>query len=249
MEAVALAVTVAGTVITVCRFSGPGIPVMNPAQYEASSGVSYACANNVIGLVAACYYAIWQHVRQSDAHCQAGIQQRAGMSIHARVVLNPSDRWVRPMWTGLLPPFQQDPLNAGRNTSSESASARSLAVAYSTLSKVLSALRNTSAGGSAQGAAAGGATLQQQQQQQQLLQHVPWRDSPLTRWLQEQLHAANAILVLGTVSTEVEVGAVCLNWYHLVAASEPKRQLKSTKLDTDIKLNHSSQSVVTEQQP
>lgn len=96
----------------------------------------------------------------------------------------------------------QDPLNANRTSGSESASARSLAVGYSTLSKVLSALRNTSAG------AAGtmGPAAAQQQQQQQLLQHVPWRDSPLTRWLQEQLHAANAILLLGTISPEIEVG-------------------------------------------
>lgn len=96
-------------------------------------------------------------------------------------------------------------MNGGRSSGTESASARSLAVAYSTLSKVLAALRNTSAGAGAlcQPAAAGSAA--QQQQQQQLLQHVPWRDSPLTRWLQEQLHAANAILVLGTISTEVEV--------------------------------------------
>lgn len=61
-----------------------------------------------------------------------------------------------------------------------------------------------------------------QQQQQQLLQHVPWRDSPLTRWLQEQLHAANAILVLGTISTEIEVGgtapaAVVLQGLPLIA--------------------------------
>lgn len=104
----------------------------------------------------------------------------------------------------------QDPLGAGRTSGSESASARSLAVAYSTLSKVLSALRNTSAGaasalGQAAAAAAAAASITSQQQQQQLLQHVPWRDSPLTRWLQDQLHAANAIVVLGTISTELEV--------------------------------------------
>lgn len=104
----------------------------------------------------------------------------------------------------------QDPCSAGRCTGTESASARSLAVAYSTLSKVLSALRNTSASSGALGqqaaaTAASSAAAQQQQPQQQLLQHVPWRDSPLTRWLQEQLHAANAILVLGTISFEIEV--------------------------------------------
>jgi kinesin family protein 4/21/27 len=103
----------------------------------------------------------------------------------------------------------QDPLNAGRSSGTESASARSLAVAHSTLSKVLGALRNTSAGAGSLGqvatASVASAAVQQQQQQQQL-QHVPWRDSPLTRWLQEQLHAANAILLLGTITTDVEVG-------------------------------------------
>lgn len=126
-----------------------------------------------------------------------------------------------------LAPYLQDPLNlSGRSSGSDSAHARSLAVAYSTLGKVLSALRNTSASartfgpaGPTQPAATAPASglTQQQQQQQQLLQHVPWRDSPLTRWLQEQLNGANAILVLGTVSTEVEVslaaaaaGAQCI---------------------------------------
>lgn len=99
-------------------------------------------------------------------------------------------------------------MSGGRSSGTESAGARSLAVAYSSLSKVLSALRNTSAGAGALGQQQpGGSSAAQQQHQQQLLQHVPWRDSPLTRWLQEQLHAANAILVLGTVSTEIEVRA------------------------------------------
>jgi kinesin family protein 4/21/27 len=107
-----------------------------------------------------------------------------------------------------LPWLLQDPLNAGRNSGTETASARSLAVAYSTLSKVLAALRNTSAGAGSLGQAANASltNVAGQQQQQQQLQHLPWRDSPLTRWLQEQLHAANAILLLGTISTDVEVG-------------------------------------------
>lgn len=96
----------------------------------------------------------------------------------------------------------QDPLNTNRTSGTESAGARGLAVAYSTLSKVLSALRNTSAGASC---GMGPAAAAVAQQQQQMLQHVPWRDSPLTRWLQEQLHGANAILLLGTVSPEIEV--------------------------------------------
>jgi hypothetical protein len=106
----------------------------------------------------------------------------------------------------------QDPLGIGRS-SNDNANARSLAMAYNSLAKVLAALRHSAPAAAGTGAsvavpagavgasaalAAGGLAVGQQQ-------HVPWRDSPLTRWLQERLHAASAITMLGTVSASTEV--------------------------------------------
>jgi kinesin family protein 4/21/27 len=99
----------------------------------------------------------------------------------------------------------QDPLGIGRS-SNDNANARSMAMAYNSLAKVLAALRHSAPAGGAAAApstasalANGGLAAGQQQ-------HVPWRDSPLTRWLQERLHAATAITMLGTVSASTEVG-------------------------------------------
>lgn len=105
-------------------------------------------------------------------------------------------------------PCPQDPLGMGRST--ESANGRSLAITYNSLSKVLLALRNSApataavpgpTGAAAAALAAGSQTGLQQ------LQRVPWRDSALTRWLQDRLHAAKAITLVGTVSAAAEVGA------------------------------------------
>lgn len=96
----------------------------------------------------------------------------------------------------------------GRST--EGVSGRSLAMTYNSLSKVLLALRNSAPATAAvpgpTGAAAAALAVGSQTGLQQL-QHVPWRDSALTRWLQERLHAAQAITLVGTVSAAAEVGA------------------------------------------
>lgn len=102
----------------------------------------------------------------------------------------------------------QDPLGIGRQSNSDNANARSLAMAYNSLSKVLTALRHSApAAATAQAFSATAAALAIGGLGQQQLQHVPWRDSPLTRWLQERLHAASAITLLGTVSASTEVSS------------------------------------------
>lgn len=98
--------------------------------------------------------------------------------------------------------------HGGNSRCTEAATARSMAMAYSSLSKVLQALRHSAPatalepGPTGAAAAALAAGIQNSMHQ---LQHVPWRDSPLTRWLQERLHAARRIALLGTVTTLIEV--------------------------------------------
>jgi kinesin family protein 4/21/27 len=101
----------------------------------------------------------------------------------------------------------QDPLGIGRN-SNDNANARSMAMAYNSLAKVLAALRHSApaAAGGAAAAASAASALANNGLAAGQQQHVPWRDSPLTRWLQERLHAATAITMLGTVSASTEVG-------------------------------------------
>eukprot|EP00775_Hariotina_reticulata_P006387 gene6387-6619_t len=95
----------------------------------------------------------------------------------------------------LAAPDPKDP----RSSENATAASRSLAVAYNSLGKVLSALRHSAP---AAAATAGGAPAGSQ-----LHARVPWRDSPLTRWLQEHLDKATAITLLGTVSLLPESAA------------------------------------------
>jgi hypothetical protein len=100
----------------------------------------------------------------------------------------------------------QDPLGIGRS-SNDNANARSMAMACNSLAKVLAALRHSApAGGAAAAPSAASALANSGLAAAGQQQHVPWRDSPLTRWLQERLHAATAITMLGTVSASTEVG-------------------------------------------
>jgi kinesin family protein 4/21/27 len=74
-------------------------------------------------------------------------------------------------------------------------------MSYNSLGKVLSALKSSAlalghGGGQRQGPHQGG------------LVHVPWRESPLTRWLKEPLQCARNILLLGTVSPAAEVRGI-----------------------------------------
>jgi len=104
----------------------------------------------------------------------------------------------------------QDP----RSTENASAASRSLAIAYSSLGKVLSALRH-SAPAAAAAAAPGNAAAGNQLNAASGAARVPWRDSPLTRWLQEHLNKASAISLLGTVSLLPESAAdtlATLSW-------------------------------------
>ncbi len=83
---------------------------------------------------------------------------------------------------------------------------RTLSVALSTLSAVVAALRQQSLaarpppglaapdGAAARAAGAGGWMAGP------AAGHVPWRDSPLTRWLQQPLAAAGHLLVVAAVS-------------------------------------------------
>jgi hypothetical protein len=68
---------------------------------------------------------------------------------------------------------------------------RSLSLAYASLTSVLKALTRPRAGSTTTSAPAS---------------HIPWRDSPLTRWLQHPLSNAAELLVVGTVAPGPEVG-------------------------------------------
>jgi hypothetical protein len=98
------------------------------------------------------------------------------------------------------PGCPQDPL--GWSPPADAQLAKSLARSYSTLGKVLAGLRQAARPGAcaAVGVAAGGA------------QHLPWRESPLTRWLQGKLQAASNVLLLATVSASPEVGGCAGAW-------------------------------------
>ena len=105
----------------------------------------------------------------------------------------------------------QDP----RSAENASAASRSLAIAYSSLGKVLSALRHSAPAAAAAAAAPGNAAAGSQLNAASGAARVPWRDSPLTRWLQEHLNKASAISLLGTVSQLPESAAdtlATLSW-------------------------------------
>lgn len=86
----------------------------------------------------------------------------------------------------------QDPIGYCQGT--DPAAARYLAMSYNALSNVISAMKQ-----------AGPNILPQQLNSSNSLQHVPWRDSPLTRWLQSRLQPAHEVLVVGTVLSGPEV--------------------------------------------
>ena len=70
---------------------------------------------------------------------------------------------------------------------------RSLSLAYASLASVLLAMRSGPQGSSS---ATGS--------------HVPWRDSPLTKWLRPQVHDASHIVVLATVEPGIGAAAETL---------------------------------------
>jgi kinesin family protein 4/21/27 len=74
---------------------------------------------------------------------------------------------------------------------SDPALTRSLSLAYASLTSIIKALTRPRAGAAN---APGGP-------------HIPWRDSPLTRWLQQPMSEAAELLVVGTVAPGPEVGA------------------------------------------
>lgn len=53
------------------------------------------------------------------------------------------------------------------------------------------------------------------------LAHIPWRDSPLTRWLKDPLFLAASVLMVGTVSASVEAAPDTLATMHWASRLRP----------------------------
>lgn len=85
----------------------------------------------------------------------------------------------------------------------DSALQRSLSLAYTSLASVLLSLRSSAS----YHAAIRGADAP----------HVPWRDSPLTKWLQPALSRAVRIVIIGTVAPGVDAAAETLATLHYVS--------------------------------
>ncbi|GFR41506.1 hypothetical protein Agub_g2200 [Astrephomene gubernaculifera] len=77
--------------------------------------------------------------------------------------------------------------------------ARSLSLAYASLTAVITALRA--------GTSSGLGSARNQESPARGRTHVPWRDSPLTRWLKGCLDMAGSILVIATVAPGSEAAA------------------------------------------
>lgn len=80
---------------------------------------------------------------------------------------------------------------------------RSLSLAYTSLASVLLSLRSAT---NYLAAIRGGEAP-----------HVPWRDSPLTKWLQPGLSRATRIVIIGTVAPGVDAAAETLATLHYVS--------------------------------
>ena len=96
-------------------------------------------------------------------------------------------------------PDQQDSLGRPLSGSAcqDSALGRALSLGFTSLTAVVTALKQA-AGANGSGVPSSGAGL------------VPWRDSPLTRWLQPALGSALHVLFLATVAPGPEAAAETL---------------------------------------
>ncbi|GLC72452.1 hypothetical protein PLESTF_001249300 [Pleodorina starrii] len=88
----------------------------------------------------------------------------------------------------------------GYPTAADSGLTRSLSLAYASLTAVITALRAPGGGGP-------GSRRGTSDSPSRGHTHVPWRDSPLTRWLKGCLDAAGSILVIATVAPGSEAAA------------------------------------------
>ncbi len=103
-----------------------------------------------------------------------------------------------PVWCHMLPcsfiellaPDARDAL--GRPTSQDPSLSRSLALGYTTLNTVLAMLRQGSGGGGTGSGSGGGPN-----------RVVPWRNAPLTRWLQHVLTRADEVRAWRRLSVPV----------------------------------------------
>lgn len=84
----------------------------------------------------------------------------------------------------------------GYPAAADSALTRSLSLSYASLTAVVSALK---AGGS------GASGRPESPYRGQQPPHVPWRDSPLTRWLKGCLGGSASVLVIATAAPGPEV--------------------------------------------
>jgi len=91
---------------------------------------------------------------------------------------------------------------------SDSPNARFLATCYMSLSKVLHALRR----GPLSAAARGAPAPSRLPDPHLAMQHVPYRDSPLTKWLHDTLSSSRHLLVLATVSWAAEAALPTLSF-------------------------------------
>ncbi|GIL61182.1 hypothetical protein Vafri_15579, partial [Volvox africanus] len=91
----------------------------------------------------------------------------------------------------------------GYPTAADSGLTRSLSLAYASLTAVITALRGGSSNGGVSGP--GGARVTDSPSRGHT--HVPWRDSPLTRWLKGCLDGSGSILAIATVAPGPEAAA------------------------------------------
>lgn len=127
----------------------------------------------------------------AEATASAPDQSRARPweDIHTHLCITLEGRGPRPYssrisFVELAPPEPRDDPAAR----SSAGALRNKMVGFSSLQSVITALQVATAK-----ARAGKA-----------LAHIPWRDSPLTRWLKEPLFSAASVLLLSTVSSAVE---------------------------------------------
>jgi kinesin family protein 4/21/27 len=119
-------------------------------------------------------------------------EQRAGRPLHVCVTLQLVGQTAAGQalqtsltFVELVAPDARDQL--GRPTTPDPALSRAVSLGYSSLTAVVAAMRGARG---KTGAAA---------------PRVPWRDTPLTRWLQHPLSKAREVMVLATVSPSPHV--------------------------------------------
>lgn len=131
--------------------------------------------------------------------------------LHTHLCITLEGRGSRPYssrisFVELAPPEPRDD-PAGR---SSAGALRSKMVGFSSLQAVITALQVATAK-----ARAGKA-----------LAHIPWRDSPLTRWLKDPLFSAASVLILATVSSNVDSAPDTLATMHWASRLRPNNRAK-----------------------